>query len=120
MPKPPLRPCGTMAAYRRHKYYGEPACDPCQEAIREYERKRYATGKRYVRKTADPKCGTVAGYHRHRREGENTCEPCREANREYQRKYQRAYQQKRKYGNKPNPYALLDAAIEADKKAGRW
>ncbi len=30
------RACGTMAAYRRHKRAGEPACDACEEAQRTY------------------------------------------------------------------------------------
>ena len=27
-----LKPCGTVAAYRRHGYHGSPACDPCKDA----------------------------------------------------------------------------------------
>ena len=30
-----LKPCGTPAAYKRHKRRGEPACDPCRDANRE-------------------------------------------------------------------------------------
>lgn len=36
-PKPKPRtpqPCGTKAAYQRHRYKGEPACDACRKAIR--------------------------------------------------------------------------------------
>lgn len=36
-PKPTPRtpqPCGTKAAYQRHRYKGEPACDACRKAIR--------------------------------------------------------------------------------------
>lgn len=29
-----LKPCGTVAAYRRHLYRGEDACDECLEACR--------------------------------------------------------------------------------------
>jgi len=29
-----LSPCGTLAAYRRHKRNDEPVCDPCAEANR--------------------------------------------------------------------------------------
>lgn len=31
-----LKPCGTPAAYRRHHRDGEPPCDPCGNAFREY------------------------------------------------------------------------------------
>lgn len=31
-------PCGTVAAHRRHYYYGEEPCDPCKEAARKYAR----------------------------------------------------------------------------------
>lgn len=36
-PKPKPRtpqPCRTKAAYQRHRYKGEPACDACRKAIR--------------------------------------------------------------------------------------
>lgn len=33
-----LQPCGTWAAYKRHHYHAEPACDACREAARERER----------------------------------------------------------------------------------
>lgn len=33
-------PCGTYAAWRRHKKNRETACEPCAEAVREYERTR--------------------------------------------------------------------------------
>lgn len=36
-----LLPCGTWAAYRRHRRRGEDACEPCQEAQRARSRKRY-------------------------------------------------------------------------------
>jgi hypothetical protein len=30
--KPPLKPCGTLAAYRRHLWRGEEPCQPCKDA----------------------------------------------------------------------------------------
>ena len=33
-PKPPLKPCGTLAAYQRHRRKDEPICDLCREAAR--------------------------------------------------------------------------------------
>ena len=31
------KPCGTAAAYKRHKYYNEPACDSCTTANTKYK-----------------------------------------------------------------------------------
>jgi hypothetical protein len=36
----PLRPCGTHAAWERHKRRGEEPCLPCAEAERAYQRAR--------------------------------------------------------------------------------
>jgi hypothetical protein len=35
MPKK-LKPCGTIAAYRRHLRNGEPSCDVCRKAWADY------------------------------------------------------------------------------------
>jgi len=35
-----LRPHGTHAAYTRHRTHGEPACDECAQAERDYQRVR--------------------------------------------------------------------------------
>nr|WP_211579473.1 hypothetical protein [Mobiluncus mulieris] len=40
-----LKPCGTPAAYRRHKRHHEPPCEACREAVAKYKR-----GRRQVRK----------------------------------------------------------------------
>jgi hypothetical protein len=37
----PLQPCGTHAAFERHKTYGEPIDDVCREGERAYHRDRY-------------------------------------------------------------------------------
>lgn len=37
-----LRPCGTYAAYQRHRLGGEVPCDQCTEAAREYMRDWHA------------------------------------------------------------------------------
>lgn len=34
MPRPAIRPCGTVAAYNRHRVRGEDPCDACREAKR--------------------------------------------------------------------------------------
>jgi hypothetical protein len=31
-------PCGTIAAYQRHYYHGEPVCEACREAHNAYRR----------------------------------------------------------------------------------
>lgn len=31
-----MKPCGTEAAYRRHRRRGEPACQPCRQAHAAY------------------------------------------------------------------------------------
>jgi len=33
-----LKPCGTVAAARRHERAGEPKCPACADAVREYQR----------------------------------------------------------------------------------
>lgn len=32
-----VKPCGTYPAYKRHKKYGEDACQPCKIAHRKYQ-----------------------------------------------------------------------------------
>lgn len=36
--RPHLQPCGTRAAYRRHRRLGENACQPCKDAAAAYKR----------------------------------------------------------------------------------
>ena len=36
LPQPPYKPCGTNAAAKRHRRNGEPLCDACRRAEREY------------------------------------------------------------------------------------
>ncbi|MFE4229160.1 hypothetical protein ACFRJ8_14875 [Arthrobacter sp. NPDC056886] len=50
----PLKPCGTYAAYRRHHQAGEPPCEPCTTANREYRANlRRANGINANTKAAD-------------------------------------------------------------------
>ena len=66
-----LEPCGTRAAYQRHRRAGEEPCGPCREAMRaanrQFEEAR-PTRKRNRRELKP--CGTRAAYARHRRNGE--------------------------------------------------
>jgi transcriptional regulator with XRE-family HTH domain len=41
---PGLRPCGTLAAYTRHRRRGEPYCDACRDANSAHHRERRGTG----------------------------------------------------------------------------
>jgi hypothetical protein len=40
------KPCGTMAAYRRHQRHGEPIDDACREAYNAEQRRLYRLRKR--------------------------------------------------------------------------
>ena len=46
--RPVSAPCGTQAAYKRHKRRGETACDACRTAYLEYQRELYRA--RHARK----------------------------------------------------------------------
>lgn len=43
--RPVTEPCGTVAAYKRHKRHGEDACQPCKDAWAEAQRGYYAKRK---------------------------------------------------------------------------
>lgn len=82
----PLKPCGTVAAYKRHLYRKEIACDACLKAQRDYAREYdRRTNKRSRPKIAP--CGTVSGYARHQRNGEPIDHPCRDARNAWMRAY---------------------------------
>ena len=84
-PKPvkPLAPCGTRAAYERHKKLGEEACQPCVDAQYAARRARDGCVAVYAKVAA---CGTMTGYFRHRRTTKTPpCRPCLDAFADYQR-----------------------------------
>lgn len=41
----PTQPCGSHAAYERHRARGEYPCPPCREAERKFQAARYARRK---------------------------------------------------------------------------
>ena len=86
-PPPPLpspKPCGTVAAYKRHLKRGEVICLPCKIAVREYSRNRYAEGRTILQTPLDESnCGTTAGYQAHIKRKLPPCEPCKAAKRAY-------------------------------------
>lgn len=75
-----LRPCGTRAAYVRHKRNGEEPCLACHTAYKEYKRELNSRRKR-TRKLKP--CGTYAAWMRHHRNGEKPCYKCRIAHSAY-------------------------------------
>jgi len=77
-----MKPCGTEAAYRRHKYRREPACNPCLDAHRRYNRLRLG-----LPEEARPLLphGTYAAWMRHYRERSSPCSPCVDALARYRR-----------------------------------
>lgn len=89
------KPCGTRAAYERHRLNGTPPCDKCITARREYEAERRLQAGMKPREPI--KCGTNGGYRRHRRKGEQSCGPCREAHAEAARNRR----QQKQSDNKP-------------------
>ena len=62
-----LQPCGTKAAYLRHRYHDEPVCDLC--AV-------HTPKKRNLQPH-----GTTAAHQQHRLRGEPVCDLCRDFNR---------------------------------------
>lgn len=58
-PIPILRPCGTHAAYERHRKRGETVCAACRKAEREYQRSRpdRRLGARKTTSTEQDKAG---------------------------------------------------------------
>lgn len=41
----PTQPCGTPAAYRRHRRNGEDPCDRCEAAMSEWNHQQYLARK---------------------------------------------------------------------------
>lgn len=58
----PSQPCGTKSAYARHIRNGEPACEPCRQAIRDYHRQRRAQTARIRVTTTPDVVDTAANY----------------------------------------------------------
>src|SRR5215213_6097896 len=88
VPKAPreLLPCGSDAAYARHRRRGEAPCRPCLDAHNERTRAVKEAARRERGAPLAPwansqvmPCGTSAAFQRHRRHGETPCEPCRRA-----------------------------------------
>ena len=85
-----LQPCGTNAAYQRHKMAGETPCEPCLRAHAAYAH-AYRRAKGLLSSRPAPVCGTRAGYDKHRRDNTTPCQACIEANRAYFRAKAKQY-----------------------------
>lgn len=68
------KPCGTDAAYYRHRANGETPCRRCRLAHTVAERRRTGGKPRRLKP-----CGTEAAYRRHIANGEPTCRACCDA-----------------------------------------
>ena len=101
-----MQPCGTNAAYIRHRKRGEAPCAACTEARREYVATWRNTPPE-ARRRPEAACGTYAGAVRHYRNKEPLCEPCADARRTYVRQ-RRA---KKKFAAQFQ--AAYDAAMQA-------
>lgn len=49
MNQPAVKPCGTRAAWLRHRKNGETPCEPCREAAARESRERRAKARKVVR-----------------------------------------------------------------------
>jgi hypothetical protein len=67
-PKTNLQPCGTPAAYQRHRNRGEDPCPPCKDAMRN-NRARAAANKVMGH-------GTASAIRQHIAHGELLCDTC--------------------------------------------
>lgn len=85
MSRRPLQPCGTPAAYKRHRVRGEQACDACKAAENRAQQQRRGYVAKHVPRAPLQPCGTRAAYERHRTHGEKPCEACKAANSERSR-----------------------------------
>lgn len=87
-----LRPCGTDAAWQRHKHRGEQPCEACCEAHRRYVRTyfqdHYSPGAEHrFPQPAVLDHGSISAYQRHQRRGEVPCAECKAAAAKYKREY---------------------------------
>ena len=76
-----LQPCGTDAAYRRHRYNGEDPCAECH-AARNREQREYNWSNGIHQERVVAECGTVSAWNRHQYRNEPTDALCRQAHAE--------------------------------------
>lgn len=69
-----LRPCGTEAAYSRHRYRGEPVDDACEQAHLAYQRDWAAAAR--ARSIDRPPCTGCGGSRKKRQGARGWCQAC--------------------------------------------
>ena len=79
------KPCGTRAAYYRHRRHGEVPCEACVRGNTAAKRK---PAKPTPSRRKPIKHGTPAGYKQHLYRGEIACDDCLTAERDRNRAYQ--------------------------------
>ncbi len=80
-----LQPCGTDAAYQRHRWRDETPCVECQTAHSTDERRR--THRHGTEERFSAGCGTHGGWYRHLYAGEEPCQTCRDAHNAARRRW---------------------------------
>lgn len=96
-----LKPCGTSAAYIRHRRRGEKPCKACAKANAKQSQEARAKLKKHLAENPlnpsqlYPQCGTRNGAVKHRKLGEEKCDACKKAEREYNRE---SYHKNKKQG----------------------
>lgn len=79
-----LAPCGTLAAYTRHRRHGEAPCAPCKVANTEAKRGR-GPGQPMPERRQPISHATPRGYRQHLYRGEAACDNCKGAEAHRQR-----------------------------------
>jgi hypothetical protein len=69
-----LKPCGTNAAWERHRYRGEPVDDACEQAHRDYDRDRGREIR--ARSTDAPPCTSCGKPRRAHQGARSWCHAC--------------------------------------------
>jgi hypothetical protein len=69
-----LKPCGTEAAWQRHRYRGEPVDEACEQAHRDYKRDWERAAR--TRTVELPSCTECGGERKPRQGAHGWCSAC--------------------------------------------
>ena len=109
-----LKPCGTEAAYYRHRYNNEQPCQACVEG-----RKQAVRDRNGMRPFRPARCGTLSGRQRHLSRGEPVCRACNDAQAEYMRDSRRG-DTRRRQRTRERSYNLTDRIYDFLQVDGGW